>query len=61
MTPESINPDETVAFGADVWVAILTDEVQDLLLFGRHSCVNGFGDGRWCHDVIPCFPWSSAP
>ena len=18
--------------------------------FGRHSCVNGFGDGWWCHD-----------
>ena len=36
-------------------------QVQDLLLFGRHSCVNGFGDGWWCHDGIPWVPWRSAP
>ena len=50
----SINPDEAVAFGAAVQAAILTGEgssqVQDLLLVGRHSFVNGFGDCRWCHD-----------
>ena len=37
-----------------IMVAILTGEgssqVQDLLLLGRHSFVNGFGDCRWCHD-----------
>ena len=41
---------EVVSFGAAVQAAILTGEgssqVHDLVLFGRHFFVNGFGDSR---------------
>ena len=48
---ERKNATEVVSFGAAVQAAILTGEgglhrVHDLVLFGRHSLVNGFGYSR---------------
>ena len=47
-------PFVAVDFGAAIQGAILTGEgssqVQDLLVFGRYSCVDGFGDDWWYHD-----------